>query len=238
MPTPRPPRASRPARPPRPAPLQAGVNDTQREALQVGLERLPEPLEPLDISTLDGFLCGVLLQPRPINEAVWLAHVFDIDARPVPAGCDIAPLSEVIRQRHRELNQAIEARQWFDPWIFELDDLCDELEAVYPWVAGFATALTLFPALSERSDGPHAQAFIEPMALIYRHLDPDDLEDADDLVAEIDTLEPPANLSEAVEGLVRATLLLADRTRPLSPASAAVRPGFRSLPRRGTGHKK
>lgn len=237
MPTPRPPRAPRPAHPPRPKPSAAGVNDTQREALQIGLDRLPAALEPLDISTLDGFLCGVLLQPRPIPEAVWLAHVFDVDARPVPAGCDVTTLSDIIRLRHRELNCAIEARQWFDPWIFELDESCDELEAVYPWVAGFATALTLFPALSERSDGPHALAFIEPMALIYRHLDPDDLEDADDLMAEIDTLEPPAHLSEAVEGLVRATLLLADQTRPLGPTSGAVRPGFRSPARRVSSKK-
>ncbi len=229
MPAPRPPRASRPARPPRP-PAQAGVTDAQRETLQEGFDSLPEPLEPLDVSALDGFLCAVLLQPQPIVEARWMAHVFDIDARPVPVDFDVAPLCEVIRQRHRELNHAIEDRQWFDPWVFELDELGDEVEAVYPWVAGFATALTLFPALTERSEGPHAQAFIEPLALIYRHLDPDDLEEADALLAEIDTLEPPANLSEAVEGLVRATLLLADRTRPQAQAGGAGRPGFRSGP--------
>lgn len=225
MPTPRPPRASRPARPPRPAPAQAAVTDAQREALQDGFDSLPEPLEPLDVSALDGFLCGVLLQPQPIAEARWMPHVFDIDARPVPPDLEVAPLCEVVRQRHRELNQAIEARLWFDPWVFELDEMGDEVEAVYPWVAGFATALTLFPALTERSEGPHAQAFIEPLALIYRHLDPDDLEEADALLAEIDTLEPPANLTDAVEGLVRATLLLADRTRPQAQAGGPVRPG-------------
>jgi len=30
--------------------------------LQVLLDKIPEPLEPLDISMLDGYLCGVLLQ--------------------------------------------------------------------------------------------------------------------------------------------------------------------------------
>jgi len=32
---------------------------------------------------------------------------------------------------------------------------------------------------------------------------------------EIESLEPPVDLSEAVEGLVRATLLLADLSRPV-----------------------
>jgi uncharacterized protein len=53
--------------------------------------------------------------------------------------------------------------------------------------------------------------------LLYRHLPAEDLEDADDLLAEIDALEPAVDLGEAVEGLVRATLLLADVARSLSP---------------------
>jgi uncharacterized protein len=60
-----------------------------------------------------------------------------------------------------------------------------------------------------------AQRLREPLALLYRHLDADDLEDADDLLEEIESLEPPADLTEAVEELVRATLLLADVSRPV-----------------------
>ena len=73
--------------------------------------------------------------------------------------------------------------------------------------------MELFPALMQ-TDAP---ALIEPLALLYRHLDADDLEDADELLAEIDSLGPPADLTEAVEQLVRAILLLAD-------AAAAERP--------------
>jgi uncharacterized protein len=54
---------------------------------------------------------------------------------------------------------------------------------------------------------------------VYRHLDAEDLEDAEDLIEEIESLEPPADLAEAVEDLVRATLLLADITRPRATAS-------------------
>ena len=96
-----------------------------------------------------------------------------------------------------------------------------ETEAVYPWVAGFATALELFPDLMMLD----AQTLTEPLALLYRHLGPDDLEDADELLAEIEQLEPPADLSEAVEELVSATLLLADISRPVREHSAS--PGRR-----------
>ena len=65
-----------------------------------------------------------------------------------------------------------------------------------------------------RPDAARRAALTEPLALLYRHLDADDLEDADELLDEIESLEPPADLTEAVEDLVRATLLLADVGRP------------------------
>ena len=209
------------------------------DELQALLDAVPAPLEALDVSMLDGFLCGVLLQPGGVPALRWLPHVTDVDGRPLPARFDALRLHALVRRRHAELDDAIARRQWFDPWVFELDhapaargaaveafdadadsddDHDDEgattaVDAVYPWVAGFATALELFPGLMALD----AQAITEPLALLYRHLDAEDLEDADDLLAEIETLEPPADLTEAVEELVRATLLLADVSRPLWP---------------------
>ena len=75
-------------------------------------------------------------------------------------------------------------------------------------------------------------ALTPPLALIFRHLDPDDLEDADDLLVEIDSLEPPTDLADAVEGLVRATLLLADVGRPVAGPARPARPGGRAPRRR------
>ena len=60
----------------------------------------------------------------------------------------------------------------------------------------------------------------------------DDLEDADDLIEEIESLEPPADLSEAVEELVRATLLLADVSRPVENEPARSARSSRPRPRR------
>jgi uncharacterized protein len=178
---------------------------------------------------LDGFLCGLLVQPRGVSAARWLPHVTDVDGRALPPRFDVSRVHELVMRRHTELNDAIARRQWFDPWVFELTDEADAerddadledddefgepaVDAVYPWVAGFATALELFPDLMALD----AKKLTEPLALVYRHLAPDDLEDADDLIAEIESLEPPADLSAAVEELVRATLLLADIARPLA----------------------
>jgi uncharacterized protein len=87
-------------------------------------------------------------------------------------------------------------------------------------VTGFASAIEQFPALAERHDPP----VLEALALLYRHLDADDLVDADDLLAVIELMEPPTELVQAVEDLVQATLLLADVTRPLPRrARSAVR---------------
>ncbi|MEO8151791.1 MAG: YecA family protein [Rhizobacter sp.] len=203
-------------------PLNAPVNERELDELQALLDAVPAPLEPLDVSMLDGFLCGLLVQPVRVPASRWLPYITDEDGRALPARFDATRLHELALRRHAELNDAIARRQWFDPWVFELegeDGEPSEVDAVYPWVAGFATAMELFPELMQRD----AQQLTEPLALLYRHLSPDDLEDADELLEEIETLEPPQDLAEAVEGLVRATLLLADIGRP-QPAAPAKRP--------------
>ena len=214
------------------------LDERDIDELQALLDRVPAPLEALDVSMLDGFLCGVLLQPQTVPEAQWLLHVTDADGRALPASFDAKRLQALALRRHAELNQSIANRQWFDPWVFELeadaddtdsaDDLPHETDAVYPWVAGFATAQEFFPGLMRLDAG----RLTAPLALLYRHLEADDLEDADELIEEIESLEPPADLSAAVEELVRATLLLADISRPRPDAARPNRP-----PARGPGRR-
>jgi len=185
-------------------------SETDLERLQALLDALPKPLEPLDVSMLDGYLCGVLLQPDAVPLSAWLPPALDTEGRPTPSRVDDELLA-LLRRRHKELNVAIAGRQWFDPWIFELDETDDPSETVLPWVAGFAHALDAHPALMRLPEEP----LLEPLAAIYLHLDPDDLEDADALLEEIEDLEPPADLEAAVEGLVSAVLMLADVSRPV-----------------------
>ena len=89
--------------------------DQDIEQLQALLDALPAPLDPLDASELDGYLCGVLLQPRRVPDSAWFPPLLDVGDRPAPAGADLGPLREAVRRRHAELDQAIEKRTWFDP---------------------------------------------------------------------------------------------------------------------------
>lgn len=241
---PRAPGASRPGHAPRPqgrpaarpaaAPAAAKpqlqpLSEAEMERLEALLDALPAPLEPLDISMLDGYLVGVLLQPKAVQAFEWLPHVLDSEGRELPKGFESRELQALIKRRHQELNRAIAERQWFDPWVFELEEDAEPSEVVMPWVAGFALATELFPDLM-RAD---ASELLEPLASLYMHLDPDDLEDADELLEEIETLEPPENLAEAVESLVRSTLLLADVTRPQPKPQPTRPPARRGPPPRG-----
>ncbi|MFO1341255.1 MAG: YecA family protein [Burkholderiaceae bacterium] len=205
--------------PPRPA--ARPLSEAELDRLQSLLDQLPSGHEALDVVMLDGYLCGVLLQPRPVPQAQWLKHVTDIDGKPVPAGYPLEALRELVLRRHAELNRAIERREWFDPWVYQLDAEASPSETVLPWVAGFATAMDLFPDMMAR----HESALLEPLATLYRHFDPEDLEDADELLAEIETLELPESLPEAVEDLVRSVLLIADVARPRVAAAGGPRRG-------------
>ncbi len=82
--------------------------------------------------------------------------------------------------------------------------------------------MEFFPRLMALDD----PELVEPLALLFMHFDIDDLEDADALIAVIETLEPPADLAEAVQDVVRALMLIADVTRPraATPPSRPLRP--------------
>jgi len=184
------------------------LDDAEIARLQALLDEVPAPLEPLDTTALDGFLCGVLLQPAPPPPERWLKYVTDLEGRALPRPA--TELHALVRRRHAELGAAIGTRRWFDPWVYRLEGDSEPGDAVLPWVAGFAAAMDLFPALMRSDDA----ALVEPLAILYSHFDADDLEDADALLAVIETLEPPADLAEAVQDLVRAVMLIADISRP------------------------
>jgi uncharacterized protein len=188
------------------------------DTLQNLLDALPTPAEALDVVMLDGFLCALLLRPAMPAVAAWLPWALDIEGRPLPATAS-APARVALEQRLQTLRETVTQRQWFDPWVFELDDDAAPAEAVAPWAAGFALAAERWPLPL-----PRGAAADEPLALIYQYLDPEDWPVAATLADRIDELEPPATLAEAVEDLVRAVLLLSDLS---GPRAAGTRPPTR-----------
>jgi uncharacterized protein len=194
------------------------LSDAQIAALQELLDSLPEGFQPLDLSAIDGYLCGVLLQPRTVAPARWWPAVVGALARRVPAPPAVARIRELVQRRHAALQAAIAQRRWFDPWLLEAgasgvsgaSDAEAARQAVLPWVAGFALAQQQFPHLEEGDSADLIQA----LALLYQYLHPEDLEDDQgELAAAVAELEPAQTLEEAAEDLVRATFLLADVAR-------------------------
>jgi uncharacterized protein len=175
------------------------------QALQHLLDQLPGSVEPLDVVMLDGFLCAVLLRERPLPAQSWLPFVFDIEGRPAPGSDLRSRLRAALLSRRDALARAIAAREWFDPWVFELRGAERAADAVLPWAAGFALADERFEVGNRRD--PAAR---RALAQVYQFLDRDDWPAARLLDAEIGELEPPTALADAVEDLVSAVLLLAD----------------------------
>lgn len=203
--------------------MTADLTDAEFEELDELLTKTPEPFEPLDAVMLDGYLCGVIVQPVLLETDAWLPHVFDFDGQPLPEDADPAwreRVTALILRRHAALNRAIAEDGWFDPLILELDDfnpprtddpaasLKPVSQALFPWVAGFQHAMESFPDLLELPD----PAIDVALARLYRHL-PAQTDEEREVVATLDKEHPLATLDEAIEDLIVIVADLEDLTR-------------------------
>lgn len=216
----------------KPTPIR-DLSDTEVHELDELLAATPEPLQPLDIVMLEGYLCGVLVQPVLLDGEQWLAPIFDLDATPLPSTIDpgwLARISVLIRHHHAALNHRLVDEGWFDPLVFEAaasdagtsagtstktpTDLDAEtaLEppaypALWPWALGFQYAVLQFPALGEVADDEVSAT----LDRVFRHLPAQTDEERQD-VARIDAEYPLANLDDAIEELVNNVIALFDLT--------------------------
>lgn len=137
-----------------PAPAK-DLSDAEFAELDELLAATPEPLEPVDVVMLDGYLCGVIVQPVLLQPATWLPHVFDFEGTPLPADADPAWLERttaLILRRHGALNRAIVEDGWFEPLVLEADGIDpsgdDDTTAAGSVAAWPALAATVDPAPS------------------------------------------------------------------------------------------
>jgi uncharacterized protein len=140
-----------PSRSPPPASAQ-DLSDAEFAELDAILAEIPAPLEPLDVVMLDGFLCGVIVQPTLADVDTWLPFVFDAgghrwgEAEPSPQQRRARAL---VLRRHAALNRAIAEFGSFDPFILEVDDEGDT-------AAGDEGAPEIAPASSRRGEAEPA----------------------------------------------------------------------------------
>jgi uncharacterized protein len=235
-----------PFTPPPGAAPASDLTDAEFRLLDALLAAAPKPLAPMDAVMLDGYLCGVLVQPRPIDAAAWLPKVFDLDGRPLPDATAQhwrARVEPLVMRRYAALNRAIVDSGWFDPLILEFDDshpiavseyeplaaLPPVSQALSPWVAGFHAALMGFRGLVELDD----PALGEALARLLRHMPPE-LTDALPAAARIDGANPLAGLDAAIDELVAAVVEIADLTHERRYRVETVR---RAMPKVGRNER-
>jgi uncharacterized protein len=211
--------------------MSQDLNDGELDELADLLAATPEPLQPLDVLMLDGYLAGVLVQPRlvPIDE--WLPPLFDFERRALPDATDatwLARTRALIERRRDALNAAISEDGFFDPVIVDVEQLppASEYDAVHspvsralmPWAAGFQWAQECFADLEDSAD----DAVGAVLARIYRHLPPQG-DDDKLLLATLDRSQPLKDLDAGLEDLVNATVELWDLTAKQRFAVATIR---------------
>ncbi|MFY7864109.1 UPF0149 family protein [Roseateles sp.] len=212
------------------------LTDAEFAELDELLATTPEPLQALDASMLDGYLCGVLVQPRLIEIDEWLPNIFDYDGGVLPDDVDatwLARIRELVERRHSALNRAMVEDGWFDPVVLDLDDAPEKSEAtdeeldaderqaratydgmslisrtLMPWVAGFQHATLCFPELSDMPD----DAVMAALARLYRHL-PAETDEEKEVVATLDREHPLKDVDDAIEELVVTVADLCDLTQ-------------------------
>jgi len=211
------------------------LTDAEFAELDELLAATPAPLNPLDASMLDGYLCGVLVQPRLIALEEWLPPIFDYDGGALPDDVDAHWLERVrvlVERHHAALNRSLVEDGWFDPVVLDLDEealapipapegesaedtasrlayeaLSPASRMLMPWVAGFQHACLCFPELSEMGD----DAIHTALARLYRHL-PAETDEEKEVVAMLDREHPLADVDAAIEELVVTIADLCDLT--------------------------
>jgi uncharacterized protein len=195
------------------------------------LGNAPEGLEPMDTAMLDGFLCGMLVQPEVQPLASFLPRVLMPDESPLPEGVDPVWLKRVtalIERRHVALRRALAEDQWFDPIVIQFDEGDENGDQVFdkdddvfnalpvyskplvPFASGFVTALNTLPnGLLSFIDDDSAAAIDRVM----RHL-PAETGEERAVNDALDIERPLKTLDDAVEDLVLAVVELDALTEP------------------------
>ena len=173
--------------------MTVDLTNADLDALNALMSQTPPPLEPMDAVTIDGWLAGIVVQPRIVPIAQWLPGVFDLQGRELPEGHDLAWFARcraLIERRFEVINADLADDAWFDPVIVDVETLppaseyetpqTDAARALGPWLAGFHLALERFPQLRELGD-----------------------KRVDDALGKLDALESRDDAGGAVDALVR-----------------------------------
>lgn len=186
------------------------LNDAEINELDDLLAAVPSPYEALDAVMLDGYLCGILVQPVVLEPAQWWGPIFGDHPEPLsPDTPDWHPakherLTALIHRRKESLHRSIIEDGWFDPIVPVLEDDQGQpltgreaMEGLGYWVAGFEWALANFTALEELG----REGVPDILDSLWRHL-PEQDETQRAMTQALDEEHPLKSLDAAIEALV------------------------------------
>jgi len=186
------------------------LSDNDIHDLDELLGLVPEPYETLDAVILDGYLCGVLVQPVMLTPEQWLPPIFGTEGLPEPDDSKgwtqerHDRLLDLIQRRYDELLHGVLEEGWFDPLVPLVEDDDgkplegkDALEGLGYWVAGFEWAMANFPQLEEAG----LSGVPDLLDSLWRHL-PEQDEVQQQMTKALDEEHPLNTLDEAIEALV------------------------------------
>jgi uncharacterized protein len=198
--------STQPTHKPNSAPV---LNDADINELDDLLAAVPAPLEAVDAVMLDGYLCGILVQPVALTPEQWLPPIFG-ETGQLPAAAEgwtdaqNTRLLALIERRREEILRGILENSWFDPIVPQLEDDDgnlltgkDAMEGLGYWVAGFEWALANFPQLEDLGQ-PGVPDLLDSL---WRHL-PEQDETQAEMTKALDQEHPLRNLDEGIQQLV------------------------------------
>jgi uncharacterized protein len=150
--------------------MKADLNNAELDELDALLQQAPEPLDPLDVVSLDGYLCAVAVQPRIVPPADWLARALDTDGtRWPPASMDDAWLARVrglIQRRFEALVRGLSEERVFDPVV---SDTSASADAPVPAKPGSEEAAEPTGQASNPQDPAEAEPDVPPNSRALVH---------------------------------------------------------------------
>ena len=179
------------------------LSDADLRELDDLLASVPAPWEALDVVMLDGYLCGLLVQPVPPEPEAWWPPVFG--EHEAPFGPD-APgwhpakherLTQLVTRRLAVIERGLREDSWFDPIVPAEEPGGKPFEGVGFWVAGFEWALVHFNSL-EDARLPGVADLLESL---WRHL-PEQDETQAAMTQALNLEHPLRTLDQAIEQLV------------------------------------
>jgi len=138
--------------------MQFDLTDAEVAELDRLLGTAPTPLRPLDAVQLDGYLCGVLVQPTAVARAHWIAGALGAERDTLPDGVDaqwLARCVKLIGRRYEAVNRELLEDGRFEPVLWSDDGRTRDdapIGSIQPWREGFELALQRHTALSALGD--------------------------------------------------------------------------------------